>query len=88
MLCPTYIGLAELDQMVPPTLKQDLEQWAKLSSGNITGQTKPAVTFSVYPGMDHGFAARPDTTDPAIAVQYARAFEDTIDFFQSMKKGK
>ncbi|KAJ5780733.1 hypothetical protein N7457_005893 [Penicillium paradoxum] len=78
--CPTYVGLAEFDNMVPPTLKEDLERWATIS-GEPDERRRFEPVVSVYPGVDHGFAARPDTNDPVVAAQYAKALDDASNFF-------
>ena len=78
--CPTYIGLAELDQMTSPTLREDLERWTGISIG-----FKSAVSLKVYPGVDHGFAARPDSGNSTIFTQYTEAFDETVEFFLSKR---
>ncbi|EXJ70647.1 uncharacterized protein A1O5_05637 [Cladophialophora psammophila CBS 110553] len=75
---PLYIGLGEKDQMVPSTLKEDLERW--LSASKVRG-----FTISVYPGMDHGWTIRPDNDDPEIRHQCKQAFEDAVKFLSSFK---
>lgn len=54
--------------MVPPTLERDLKEWIKPVKG---------ATFSieVYPGVGHGFAARPDAQNSIIKEQYERAYQ-------------
>ena len=78
---PTFIGLAELDEMTPPTIKEDLERWTGSTLGS-----KPRVSIEVYPGVDHGFAARPDSANPVILAQYTKAFDDSVEFFLSSTK--
>ena len=72
---PTYAGLAEKDQMVPETLPQDLKNWSLRNSVNLQIET--------YPGMKHGFAARPEAKDPVEREQYNSAFSRTVDFFKA-----
>ncbi|KAK5311794.1 hypothetical protein LTR93_011592 [Exophiala xenobiotica] len=72
---PLYIGLAEKDSMVPPSLPQDLQAWTKRPSGG-------PVCIEEYPGMDHGFAARPDSQDAMIHEQYDRAYRRVVQFFR------
>ncbi|KAJ4176752.1 hypothetical protein NW767_015344 [Fusarium falciforme] len=71
---PVYIGLAEEDDMVPETLAQDLGTWTK--------QENVEAVMGSYPGVGHGFAARPATQDPVIREQYDRAFDAALTFFQ------
>ncbi|KAJ4152120.1 hypothetical protein NW765_017629 [Fusarium oxysporum] len=71
---PVFIGLAEEDDMVPETLAQDLETW--------TTRENVQAGFGSYPGVGHGFAARPATQDPVIREQYQRAFDAALTFFQ------
>lgn len=73
---PLYIGLAEHDDMVPATLPDDLNLWA--SKGLVEGVS---FDLTIYPGMGHGFAARPNTQDYGIRQQYERAFRETIVHF-------
>ena len=74
VLGPIFIGYAEDDQMVSPTLIQDLNGW--LSASGASFETR------VYPEMKHGFAARPDTDDPGIKKQSIQAFEDSTEFLR------
>lgn len=70
---PLYIGLAENDDMVPASLPTDLDHWAsKRMKANV-----PFILES-YAGMNHGFAARPDTQDEEILRQYQVAFQRTL----------
>lgn len=69
---PIYVGLAAEDEMVPASLRDDLITW--------TQQLGVQATVVEYPGMKHGFAARPDTDDPAIRVQYERALSDALSY--------
>jgi carboxymethylenebutenolidase len=69
---PVYVGLAGEDEMVPASLPDDLKSW--------TQQERVQATFEIYPGMSHGFAARPDTEDPAVRTQYERALKAAVSF--------
>ncbi|KIW12696.1 hypothetical protein PV08_09974 [Exophiala spinifera] len=71
---PLYVGLAEKDNMVPASLAQDLQAWTATKMG-------PNVPFTmeIYPGVGHGFAARPDTKDENIRTQYEKAFQRSMD---------
>lgn len=60
--------------MVPETLARDFESW--------TRQEEVQATVGLYPGVGHGFAARPATQDPFIREQYDRAFDTAMTFFQ------
>lgn len=70
---PTYVGLAEKDQMVPDTLPQDLKTWSSKNNVNLQ--------IEMYPGMNHGFAARPEAKDPGEKAQYDLAYSRTVEFF-------
>ena len=73
---PLYVGLAEKDDMVPASLPHDLRHWSS------AGMREDApLTLEIYPGMRHGFAARPDTKDENIRTQYQKAFERTVQHF-------
>lgn len=80
VLNPIFIGLGEKDDMVPASLKSDLEQWMGITEGAHPASQSP-TKFVVYPAMKHGFAARPDTKDPLIREQYLKSFTDTVTFF-------
>ncbi|KAK5047059.1 hypothetical protein LTR84_007001 [Exophiala bonariae] len=69
---PVYVGLAGDDEMVPTSLADDLKSW--------THQERVQATLEIYPGMSHGFAARPDTQDPAVRTQYERALKTAVSF--------
>lgn len=71
---PLCVGLAEKDEMIPAAFEQDLQAW--------TTADKTKISLEVYPGMGHGFAARPDTDDPVMREQYERAFNTTVSFFR------
>lgn len=71
---PVYIGLAENDKMVPASLPTDLQRWA---DAGIRGDTH--FMIEEYPGMGHGFAARPDTESESIRKQYEIAFRRTVE---------
>ncbi|KIW90068.1 uncharacterized protein Z519_09499 [Cladophialophora bantiana CBS 173.52] len=71
---PLYAGLAEKDDMVPVSLPEDLQAWAVTKmKANIP------FTMEIYPGVGHGFAARPDTNDDVIRTQYERAFQKSVE---------
>lgn len=72
---PVYTGLAELDNMVPESLPEDLASWAKASQVDLELET--------YPKVNHGFAARPEAKDPKDRRQYEAAFERATSFFRS-----
>ena len=73
---PVYIGMAEKDDMVPVSLPNDLWAWSA------TGMREDVpFNLEIYPGMRHGFAARPDTEDENIRTQYQQAFERTVQHF-------
>jgi dienelactone hydrolase len=76
---PLYIGLAEKDRMVSPTLRRDLEGW--LAASKVRD-----YIFVVYPGMDHGFTVRPDNKNPEIRSQCKRAFDDAALFLHKFKQ--
>ncbi|KAH7011036.1 Alpha/Beta hydrolase protein [Ilyonectria destructans] len=65
--CRTFVGLAENDEMVPETLGDDLNRWAAEKSRKITQR--------VFPGVGHGFAARPASKVETEMVQFRDAFE-------------
>ncbi|KAJ4318830.1 hypothetical protein N0V84_006643 [Fusarium piperis] len=65
--CRTFAGLAENDEMVPKTLGADLGRWATEESREITQR--------VFPGVGHGFAARPASKVETEMVQFREAFE-------------
>lgn len=73
-----YVGLAADDDMVPATLATDFQDWSRL-------RMKEGVPFTmeIYPGVGHGFAARPDTNDEHIRSQYVRALKATIGFLET-----
>lgn len=75
---PLYVGLAEQDDMVSPSLADDLRAW---TASSIEGY----VTFilEIYPSVGHGFASRPDAADPLIIAQYQRAFQKTLEHLSS-----
>jgi dienelactone hydrolase len=79
---PLYIGLAGEDDMVPASLPDDLRVWS--SSG-----MEPDVPFvmETFPGVGHGFAARPDTDDEVVRGQYRRAFQRTLEHFARFAPG-
>ncbi|KAL6228857.1 hypothetical protein BDW75DRAFT_226118 [Aspergillus navahoensis] len=72
---PLYVGLAADDDMVPASLAADFQGWSKT-------RMKEGVPFTleIYPGVGHGFAARPDTKDEHIRSQYIRALRSAVDF--------
>ncbi|KIW69226.1 hypothetical protein PV04_05114 [Phialophora macrospora] len=80
---PVYIGLAGEDDMVPASLSDDLRAWS--SSG-----MEPNVAFGMetFPGVGHGFAARPDTDDEVVRGQYRRAFLRTLEHFAKFVPGR
>ena len=73
---PLYVGLAEKDDMVPATLPDDLPAWA--AKGLVDGVP---FDLDIYPGMKHGFAARPDTHDESIRQRYCQALSKTLKHF-------
>ncbi|KAH8816704.1 Alpha/Beta hydrolase protein [Xylogone sp. PMI_703] len=73
---PLFIGCAENDDMVSPTLASDL-QTALEMSGN-------QFYIHIYSEMPHGFAARPDHEDSGIRKQFHIAFEDAVRFLDSI----
>ena len=68
---PLFIGCAGRDQMVSPTLPQDLTQ-------SLSENEENQFEVKVYPDMQHGFAARPRHED---VTQCMAAFEDAVEFF-------
>ncbi|KAJ5773452.1 hypothetical protein N7457_008348 [Penicillium paradoxum] len=72
-----YVGLAANDDMVPPTQKQDLTSWLT-QAGALYG-------METYDGVGHGFASRPDPVSPEGALQYQKAFEDTLKHLEASK---
>ena len=75
---PLYIGLAENDTMVPASLPSDLRRWADVGLYENT-----PFSIEIYPGMAHGFAARPDSFDKTIKTQYEKAFRRAVEHFRS-----
>jgi dienelactone hydrolase len=69
---PILAGLAEKDVTVPETFGEDLRTWADKYSRKM--QQK------VYPGMAHGFGARPNGKNEAERAQFTAAFENTCKF--------
>lgn len=70
---PVYVGLAEKDEMVPPSLEQDLREWSKQGMGE-----PGSLVIEVYPGMTHGFAARPNSEDDKVLEQCDKAFQSAV----------
>jgi dienelactone hydrolase len=70
---PVYAGLAENDEMIPASFARDLQAW-------MMQEAAAPFTMEIYPGMKHGFGARPDSADEDVRRQYERAFQRTIGF--------
>lgn len=71
---PLYVGYAGSDDMVSPTLVQDLNGWLQ--------EKKVPFRHRVYPEMPHGFAARPDLDNVNVREQYLEAFKETLEFLK------
>ena len=71
---PMLFVCAETDSMFTLELR---EAWEK----NLVERGLPA-TFLVYPGVEHGFAARLDGSENGIK-QRLRALSDSVSFFRS-----
>lgn len=77
---PLFIGCGEKDDMVSPTLAEDLNS-ALAAAGN-------KFKIRIYPGMPHGFAARPNHDDEEIKTQFNQAFEDAVCFLEDVKNNR
>lgn len=69
---PLYLGYGGSDDMVSPTLVQDLNGWLQ--------DKKVPFRYKVYPEMPHGFASRPDHDNVNIMEQNLEAFKEALDF--------
>lgn len=81
---PLYVGLAEKDTMVPASLPDDLQTWWAAAASSNMPAADTQFTMEIYPGVGHGFAARPDTKDEVIREQYERAFQRTVEHFNKV----
>jgi dienelactone hydrolase len=70
---PVLVGAAENDQAVPLEFCRELKTTIEKGPG--------PVQFEIYEGMRHGFGARPNTADPAVKMQFLKAFNDATAFF-------
>jgi dienelactone hydrolase len=72
---PLFIGCAEKDEMVSPTLVQDLRVGLEREDNDFE--------IKIYEDMKHGFAARPNHEDSKVRIQCDVAFDDAIAFLTS-----
>jgi len=70
---PLLINSCEFDEMFPPSLAQTAdEKFAKYA---------PGYHRAHYDGVNHGFAARGDLTNPTIKAAKEGAFKGSVEWF-------
>jgi dienelactone hydrolase len=78
---PFFVGLAEKDTWVPVSLAESLHYWV----GPRKDQNDH-LEIEIFPGVGHGFAARPDTQDRVIFEQYQIAMAKATAFLDKYSK--